>query len=338
MMRLPWGKFERIGPTFLDQKKFLTLGCLSFEERSSAIAGLCTNTLPETHVCSYLFKATGPEGAYPDRSNTMESKINSILQLMDNNHYNYCLLADRPLVSSEDDLLDLFSEFKNKVEDEYIDTVVLDISTMPKRFFCLLLKRFLITPFPRNLVITYTQPNSYPPEDTRLAEDIMPCSNLPGFSSPTEDGSDTMVISVGLEEFNLLSLREVRPTQKLKILMSFPPDGSLSRRQWRVIRRITEDDTSKKYDIEVVPTLDVEQVYFTLRYWEDDSSGLVLAPFGPKTHSLGMTLFACKYERSMYYTQPRSYNPDYSAGIGETWCYVTKWDGIKCFDRDPYGV
>jgi hypothetical protein len=86
-------------------------------------------------------------------------------------------------------------------------------------------------------------------------------------------------------------------------------------------------------NLEVISAWDTEQVYRTLELWEQDTEGLALAPFGPKPHSLGMALFAIRHDSGLYYTQPKSYNPNYSKGQGDSWAYVVKWDGVPCFDR-----
>lgn len=338
-MRLPWGKFKRIGTAFLLDQSFVVLGCLSFEDRTLGITRLCNEQPESTFRCAHLFKAVIPENTFPDHSLEISKKIENIKTIMNDQHYRYNLLDDQPLVATFDHLLDLNRQFKEKAREDNINTVVLDISTMPKRFFCFLMKKYLAEPFPQNLIIAYTQPESYAPEDEPLAEDAEACENLPGFCS-SEDKSDRMVVSVGLEEFNLQSLLETHPATSMKVLMSFPPDGDLTRRQWRVLRRIAGDNPSSDFihDIEVVPALDVEQAYATLCYWENDSSGIVLAPFGPKTHSVAMVLFALQHDRSICYIQPKSYNPNYSQGISESWAYVVKWSGETCFNRCIYQV
>ncbi|HVM62830.1 MAG TPA: hypothetical protein VMV72_18360 [Verrucomicrobiae bacterium] len=78
---------------------------------------------------------------------------------------------------------------------------------------------------------------------------------------------------------------------------------------------------------------DTEYVFNRLQVWEDNSEGLTLAPFGPKPHTLAMALFAIHRDAGMYYTQPKSYNPNYSSGFGRTWAYVVKWDGVCCYER-----
>jgi hypothetical protein len=86
-------------------------------------------------------------------------------------------------------------------------------------------------------------------------------------------------------------------------------------------------------NIEVIAAWDAEMVYRTLDRWRIEANGLTLAPFGPKPHTLGMTLFAMKHGCGLYYTQPKSYHPDYSKGIGSSWAYIVKWGGIICYDR-----
>jgi hypothetical protein len=48
---------------------------------------------------------------------------------------------------------------------------------------------------------------------------------------------------------------------------------------------------------------------------------------------MAMALFAAYSGSGMLYTQPKAYNPDYCRGIGETWAYVLKWQGIPCHAR-----
>ena len=74
-------------------------------------------------------------------------------------------------------------------------------------------------------------------------------------------------------------------------------------------------------------------MYATLEKWNLDSESLILVPFGPKTHTLGMALFAIKHSSGIYYSQPQAYNPEYTKGIGDSWGYIAKWEGVPCFDR-----
>ncbi len=42
---------------------------------------------------------------------------------------------------------------------------------------------------------------------------------------------------------------------------------------------------------------------------------LSFAPFGPKTFSVAMCLYAIQKDSAVYYPQPTVYHPDYSIGI-----------------------
>ncbi|MBI4256653.1 hypothetical protein HY626_01185 [Candidatus Uhrbacteria bacterium] len=238
------------------------------------------------------------------------------------------------LLASEDKLLDLLANWE---KSSLSPTIILDITSLPKRYFCFIIKRLLLSPCFPNVIATYTQtgPNGYTPQ--HLAEDPMTCDHLPGYSAPLPPKGSTLVVSVGFESLSISSLLGVYRDMKkdTKVILSFPSNRESIRREWNTVRQMALGDARniKRENIEVIPAWDAEQVYHTLKRWQEDSDGLTLAPFGPKPHSLGMALFAIKYDAGLYYTQPRSYNPDYSKGQAESSAYVVKWGGIACFDR-----
>jgi hypothetical protein len=51
------------------------------------------------------------------------------------------------------------------------------------------------------------------------------------------------------------------------------------------------------------------------------------SPLGPKPMSIGLLLAAIERDITVVTCQPRSYNPEYSHGIGETHAYVLKENG-----------
>jgi hypothetical protein len=58
---------------------------------------------------------------------------------------------------------------------------------------------------------------------------------------------------------------------------------------------------------------------------------VIFAPYGPKTISLGMCLYASLNGSAVYYTQPTSYNPNYSDGCGKSYAYLIKLDGALLY-------
>lgn len=331
-MRLPWGRLSDIVTVFFRDMDFGIFGCLSSEERCCCIPQkLLSKKCREVK----LLEIMDPPGAFPDYSTETKGKIEQNKQRLREAKVNFqSTVVD--LLATEDQMLDILNSCKGP---KMSSILVLDITSLPKRYFCFFIKRMLLSSSFCNVVVTYAQPEVYTHE--HLAEDPMTCDNLPGYAAPLPPRGNTLVISVGFELLNIRSLLEVYRDKKktTKIILPFPPDGWSARRPWNTLKQLVSDDAKNitKNTLEIVAAWDAEQVYKTLERWHQDADGLTLAPFGPKPHSLGMALFANKYDAGLYYTQPKAYNPDYSKGYGESWAYVIKWEGIPCFER-PSGL
>jgi hypothetical protein len=201
-----------------------------------------------------------------------------------------------------------------------------------------MLKRLMAIPSVLNLLVTYTEAGQEGYTEQHLAADVMTPEPFPGFSGRFSDGENNLVISIGFEALGLRSLilssyRE--DNANLKVLLPFPAPLETVRRQWNTLREIMEDDPGnlRKDSVAVIAAWDAEQVYHKLLAWAGNGQRLSLAPFGPKPHTLGMALFAIRFDASVWYTQPKVYHPEYSRGIGDSWWYAAKWQGIRCFDR-----
>jgi hypothetical protein len=327
-VRLPWGKLENIYNLFLDKLDFITLGCLSFEERCCVVP----EWLSKSSKGLELIQIKDPTDAFPDYSHEIgvKTELNRINLLASKVHFTE---HSADLLANEDRLLNYLKICTEKYPS--VTSVVLDITSLPKRYFCFLVKRMLIQNDLRNIIVTYTEPGSAGYTSQHLAEDPMTCDHLPGFAAPLPPTDTTIVVSVGFESLSIKPLLEVYSGEKkkTKMLLAYPPNGINTRRQWNTLRRMVSDTQEIRGNLEVIAGWDSEQVYKTLEQWRQDSDGLALAPFGSKPHSLGMALFALKYDCGLYYTQPKSYNPGYTTGRGETWAYVVKWDGIPCYER-----
>lgn len=328
-MRLSSGTLNAISAVFL-REDFTILGCLSFEERCCSVA---EKLFSPNCIGVKLLEVRDPVDAFPDYSAEASRNIEQNRQRLFKNGVNFESSVSE-LLTTEDKLLDILADYQKKLTTS---TIVLDITSLPKRYFCFFIRRMLIKDWFRNVVVTYTRPgpNGYTHE--HLAEDPMTCDYIPGYAAPLPPRGDTLVMSVGFESLSIRSLLEVYGDKKkgIKIILSFPPDGDYTKRVWNTLRQVTSGSTLdiNRDNLEVIAAWDAEQVYRTLELWEQDTEGLALAPFGPKPHTLGMALFAVKHDSGLYYTQPKSYNPSYSKGIGESWAYVVKWDGIPCFNR-----
>jgi hypothetical protein len=333
-LRLPWGLLERVAEKFL-VSEFSVLGCLSFESRCTALPVFARHSSRFSSSIA-LIRISDPPDGFPDYRPELARRTQENRDRLRARGVEHTVL-DSELQATEDELLDLVGEVKTSLVS---DTWVLDITSLPKRFFCFFLKRLLRDPAIKNLVVTYTRAGDGGYTGEHLAADPMSCDHLPGFSAKIVEKPELLVISVGFELLNLTSLLEIyRDHQTPKIIFSFPPNGSMFRREWRTVYQMVagRSDNISRDDTEIVATWDAEYVFRVLEKWNKDAEGLALGPFGAKPHSLAMALFAVKNDAALYYSQPKSYHPDYSLGESDTWAYVLKWSGVCCYDRseDP---
>ena len=279
-----------------------------------------------------LLEIHDPTDAYPDYSVEAQRKITRNRQRLKRAKIPFTTQV-MGLLATEDELMDILDSSK---ATRVTSTILLDITSLPKRYFCFLLKRMMLLESYRNIIVTYTVPGPHGYAHGPLAEDPQPSDNLPGYAAPAIYKPKALVISVGFESLSIKSLLEmyIDTKRETKFILPFPPGGGATRRVWDTLRRMDlQPEDINRDNIESVASWDVEEVFKTLTHWDGGSKSLVLAPFGPKPHSLAMALFALKNNVGMYYTQPKSYNPDYSRGRGPTWAYIVKWDGVPCYDR-----
>jgi hypothetical protein len=329
-MRLPAGQFEWIRPSFLHNSRVGVLGCLSFEERSTRVPSL----LKDSSEWIELLEVIDDPNGRPSFAEVIAPKIDSNWSVVDGQNVSR---TPANLLSTQDEI----NKHLTRLSDSFsaVDVLVLDITSLPKRFFCLLTKRLLLSNRWSNVIATYTGAGTRGYVEAHLAYDPETPQELPGFIALPKSGTDIIVGSFGFEALgirNLISmLRESSGTAhtRMQIVLPYPPNGIMTRRQWRTVRNITIPQEDIQARVEVISSWDVELL---CRYFEKWRAGgrLLFIPCGPKAHSLAMAVFATQHQDcGMYYSQPKSYHPDYTKGTGKTWAYVLKWDGIPCYGR-----
>ena len=145
-----------------------------------------------------------------------------------------------------------------------------------------------------------------------------------------------LVVSLGFEELNIRSImEEYHGRRDTRFIMSYPTSPSVERRQWAMLRQLLPADhgISLAENVRPIAGWDAESVYMTLSEWKHTYPEMVLAPFGIKTHTLGLALFAIEHNFGMYFTQPKSYHPSYTEGSGTVFCYLVKWHRVVAYDR-----
>lgn len=193
-----------------------------------------------------------------------------------------------------------------------VDSIILDITSFPKRFFFLILKTILQNKNIKNVLLTYTSPESY--VDDSLYEDIESWKNLPGFGGIEKP--DYWIVSVGFLMESLRREIKENPANQIKILIPFPAPISILKRTWHSIAQLEDGFDKSRFDKHRVDTLDISAAYDEIHRIAGQKS-IAFAPFGPKTTSVAMCLYSLNNpdKTSVFYPQPMIYHPNYSIGI-----------------------
>jgi hypothetical protein len=194
-------------------------------------------------------------------------------------------------------------------------SVVLDITSFPKRFFFPILRMLAGSLNVQNLLVTYTSPASYAPDDEPLYEDIEPWRVLPGFGG-AGTGEVQWVVSVGFLVESLRKYVGESEDMKLKLLIPFPAPLSVLRRTWESVANLECAHNDGRFEKFRVETLDMSAAFDRIRQLAGHPERLLaFAPFGPKPTSAAMCLYAMQRGSSVHYPQPTVYHPEYSRGI-----------------------
>ena len=208
----------------------------------------------------------------------------------------------------------LLNAFARRAESA-ATSVVLDITSFPKRFFFPILRMLTGNPNVQNLLVTYTSPASYAPDHEPLYEDIEPWRVLPGFGGNTNSGAQ-WVVSVGFLVESLRLQVGGDPNAKMKLLVPFPAPLSALRRTWESVANLERDHSDGRFEKFRVSTLDMSAAFERIRQMAGNpEKPLAFAPFGPKPTSAAMCLYAMQRNSSVQYPQPTVYHPEYSRGI-----------------------
>ncbi|AKR42003.1 hypothetical protein [Methylophilus sp. TWE2] len=191
-------------------------------------------------------------------------------------------------------------------------SIVLDITSLPKRFFFPILEALVKSANIRDLLITYTCPDSY--ASGALYEDIEPWKTLPGFGG--RDNPDIWIAGVGFLAESLKRYIVDNPKEKIKVLVPFPAPLSSLRRTWQSVAELEQGNPENRIDKIRVDTLDMSAAFDRISSLAGKpAKNIAFAPFGPKPTSAAMCLYALQQKSSVHYPQPTVYHPEYSKGI-----------------------
>ncbi len=233
-------------------------------------------------------------------------------------------------------LLETHDEILSPVE-EYVKNkknIILDVSSMPKRFFFPILKILLLDNFIENLIVTYTVPKSY--REGKLAKNLTDWAHLPLFSGGSNyQQPDMLCVGVGFDPMGIQNA--ISPEGHgvpIKFFFPFPAPLSSTKRAWEFVRNIEKGRTKEKGNLEVlrVEAKNPSDTFNRLCALRKKSKNRIeLAPFGPKAISVAMCIYATITESEVFYTQPKQYEVDYSEGVSEVYAYSIKLHGNNLF-------
>lgn len=302
----PWGNIEWLLPK-MGVNQWKGVFCASFEPRCTAVAEwLSTSNFLGENIC---LRIKDPENRY---SKEIES-ITDVHEAALARH-----LKKRIEIVQEDLLAEpgIWYKIVNQIASESEVSILLDISSLPKRVFLFAVKRLMSLPNVKDLVICYTRPEGY--KEGQFTEDAEPPAALPGFGRINESSGDsTVIVSVGYMAFNLAELLEQNRGKSPKFIFPFPPGSPGFRRSWKLLHELAPA-LDRQTEIKRIHAMDLfaalEWIRVTCR---ETARNIDFIPLGPKPHALAMALAFPEFsDRSeILYSQPRLYHPNYSYGV-----------------------
>lgn len=326
----PWGHFSWV-ESKLEEREWCFLGCLSTEDRF--IAAVEQAKLRFQLLSSLFIEVKDEESEYTDRVIEKNGNHAFMLQsLLGGTHAVQQLkLLGSPILLKQ--VITRFIAISN-------GNIVLDISCFPKRFFFPIIKLLHEADDVQNLLVCYSLPDKY--HDGPLSEEPLSWSHIPMFqqSEILTIKVEKAIVGVGFIALGLPGLlKNDYNDAEVTLLFPFPPGPPNYQRTWEFVQEIEKsfplDDPERIVRVDVK---DVSGCYdHILNLTDNGANTSILAPYGPKTQSLAMALFAIKHGCGVFYTQPKYYHPDYSSGvkflggIPEIYLYCIKLDGRSLY-------
>ncbi len=326
----PWGLLDWVlGRCNVPQ--WALYGCLSPEERCLA-AWECLSRqrkLGRTHLLQILDKPSRHSELAAirrkDRTQEFSHGGGAIEDIHDES------LTD----ASDDDIVSSIDEFIHLAGRN----ILLDVSSMPKRFFFPVLQRLLCASDVQNLVVTYTIPEDHTSEP--LAEGFDDWAPIPQFTGVYgQERAKMLIVNVGFQPFGLLQqVKQAGAGLPLRLLFPFPAPAKAYRRSWEMVWRLQKHRRQAEDELHRTDAREVADAFDRLVTLTDGGrKRAILAPFGPKPISVAMCVFASLTKSPVYYTQPTVYHPNYAIGVSkidgrsETYAYCIRLNGHDFYE------
>jgi len=308
----PWGPLDWLMGR-VPEVTWSLFGCLGTEERSLA-AWRALSEARRVNIVRLLRVHDGPSRYTKEARYEKETK-----DRLGKRQAEFLASGGKEDMVADHDLLEAHSQIVSSIDSFIRDAgphVILDVTSLPKRFFFPILKRLLVArPDVSNLIVTYSFPASHTPEP--LAMNPSDWAHLPLFGGDyPKDPAKHLIVGIGFEALGLQEQVEHGSGLPVKLLLPFPARPSSFQRSWDLIRKLQRYRELGTMDIYRTDAKSVSDTFDRLlSLTRDGRQGVELAPFGPKPMSVAMCIFATLTGSPVFYTQPTAYHPDYSLGV-----------------------
>jgi hypothetical protein len=332
----PWGHIDWLLPR-LPNSRWSLVGCCGTEGRSIALPCYFGRGRFEHAV---LLAISDPD---PLDETALSERLNLRRDQLLSAGFDRGEILNRNLLSGLDDIRSHVTNLAN----QGATGLILDITSLPKMWFFPLVQAALEERRFSDVIVTYTSATGYADQ---LSENVAPLRVLPGFYA--DDGRsrhDSLIVGIGFEPLSLVPLLSDQVSDRIRLIFPFPPGPPGHRRNWMFVKQI-EDLTQSQQMLDPdrvhIHMYDCPQVFDALIEMTDHGDQTsAIAPYGPKTVSLAMCLFALatagdgKARVPVYYAQPLRYALDYTTGTGAAGT-VPDSTGycLRLRDRDLYSL
>lgn len=217
----------------------------------------------------------------------------------------------------ERELMAPIADFSTDATSTNSKSVILDITSMPKRFFFFYLKTLLKDNSVKDLIITYCAGKHRKGLLSGNSEDWQALPSFRGGTNEEErSAKKRLVVNVGFMPGGLEEhLKNDSSEQDLFLILPIAARVSSTRRVWKSAMEIQRGWNSKSpVHLRRVAPHDVSASFDLLSRISGGAS-LSLAPFGPKPISAAMCIYAALNNCPVYYAQPKWYYPDYTTSV-----------------------
>ena len=221
-----WGQLSWLTGRLPD-KNWSLLGTLGTEDRCTATHQQIGSRVVNSLFLKILDPQMPPNNSFTERYEEIKCRL--LAQGVNQNE-----IETVDLLQDTDTMEDVVERYMSSASGQ----LILDISSMPKRWFFPVLRFLLRSDYVQTLVVTYTVAVSY---GNQLSSDLLAIGPLPTFDKPRDSNHyDDLVVGVGFAPLGLKDLFE-SDFEKIRYLFPFPPGPPNYYRNWNFLRSLESE-------------------------------------------------------------------------------------------------